>query len=106
MRKFRNKWNQLTVDVETLMKNEHNKIVAEIGWTLGKIRDRGDKPLARRWGGAETRGEAARGRVAMATANVLCLKISLESYYQNHYYGYYLQYLEARLLYYALLHPA
>jgi hypothetical protein len=54
MRKFRNKWNQLTVDVETLMKNEHNKIVAEIGWTLGNILDRGDKPLSRRFLVAET----------------------------------------------------
>ena len=49
MRKFRNKWNQLTVSVETLLKNEHNKIVAEINWNFGNILDRSDKPLSRRF---------------------------------------------------------
>ena len=54
MRKFRNKWNQLTVNVETLLKNEHNKIVAEINWNFGNILDRSDKPLSRRFLVAET----------------------------------------------------
>ena len=54
MVRFRNKFNMLIIDTETCFKNEHNGLIAEIGWTFGNVLDSSDTPTCRRYLVADT----------------------------------------------------
>ena len=50
----RSKFNVLIFDTETCFKNEHNSIIAEIGWTFGNVLSQQDTPTSRRFLVADT----------------------------------------------------
>ena len=50
----RSKFNALIFDTETCFKNEHQGLIAEIGWTFGNILNQQDTPTTRRFLVADT----------------------------------------------------
>lgn len=46
---MRAKFNALILDTETCFKNEHNGLIAEIGWTFGNVLNKQDTPTCRRF---------------------------------------------------------
>ena len=50
----RSKFNALIFDTETCFKNEHQGLIAEIGWTFGNVLNQQDTPTTRRFLVADT----------------------------------------------------